>query len=333
MIIDFAVCKQRIIWPKECFIIADSVGYVYIRGSFDSDWDGLTKRFVFSNGDIIRSVLVTSDAPIAVPHEVLAAGKLNISVVGISENGEKKLTTRKMPLPITVFEAGPQDGEAPEQYTPELWEQVLSAVGDMSELETQDKSTLVAAINEVAVTGGNSGESGTDGTGISSIEFKETDSDGGNVYTITLTDGTTYDFTAPKGEQGNSGAAKTISGVTIKTRTSSGCLIGDINGDGAVNEADVESMLQAIINGDSLNTEAADFNGDGIVNNADSFILEDLVTNLESGQAIAKITVSYNDGTTSDFYGFVTDHYTKAEINAIMDNYITDIDELVGGEG
>jgi hypothetical protein len=49
------------------------------------------------------------------------------------------------------------------------------------------------------------GQDGTDGVGISRIDFKEQDLSGNNVYTITLSDGSTYDFTAPKGAQGAPG--------------------------------------------------------------------------------------------------------------------------------
>lgn len=54
---------------------------------------------------------------------------------------------------------------------------------------------------------GEKGNSGADGVGIKDITFKETDSNGGNVYTITLTNGNTYEFTAPKGD-GNSGISQ-----------------------------------------------------------------------------------------------------------------------------
>lgn len=48
------------------------------------------------------------------------------------------------------------------------------------------------------------GQNGTDGVGIESIEFKESLSNG-DVYTITLTNKKTYDFTAPKGSKGDRG--------------------------------------------------------------------------------------------------------------------------------
>lgn len=50
------------------------------------------------------------------------------------------------------------------------------------------------------------GADGTAGVGISTIAYKEEDAQGNNVYTITLTSGSTYDITCPKGPQGEPGA-------------------------------------------------------------------------------------------------------------------------------
>lgn len=47
------------------------------------------------------------------------------------------------------------------------------------------------------------GETGAQGVGIASVTPNGQDSDGGNIYKITLTDGRTYNFTAPKGPQGD----------------------------------------------------------------------------------------------------------------------------------
>ena len=48
---------------------------------------------------------------------------------------------------------------------------------------------------------------GDPGTGIESINYKGEDESGGNIYTVLLTDGTSYDITAPKGAQGEKGDA------------------------------------------------------------------------------------------------------------------------------
>ena len=46
------------------------------------------------------------------------------------------------------------------------------------------------------------GEGGTEGVGIVSIEYVGVDVQGGNIYKINLTNGTNYNFTAPKGKDG-----------------------------------------------------------------------------------------------------------------------------------
>ena len=46
---------------------------------------------------------------------------------------------------------------------------------------------------------------GDTGTGIESITYKGEDESGGNMYTVLLTDGTSYDITAPKGAKGDKG--------------------------------------------------------------------------------------------------------------------------------
>lgn len=53
---------------------------------------------------------------------------------------------------------------------------------------------------------GTDGTDGTDGVGIVSIIYKETDASGNYVYTVTLSNNTTYDITCPIGPQGIQGA-------------------------------------------------------------------------------------------------------------------------------
>lgn len=49
------------------------------------------------------------------------------------------------------------------------------------------------------------GQQGLKGVGIKNLTFKETDSNGNNIYTIILTDDTTYDIIIPRGPQGQQG--------------------------------------------------------------------------------------------------------------------------------
>ena len=55
------------------------------------------------------------------------------------------------------------------------------------------------------------GADGKDGVGIASVEYTGVDAQGGNIYKINLTNGTSYNFTAPKGKDG---VNATITSVT-----------------------------------------------------------------------------------------------------------------------
>lgn len=163
MQINFSV-KQQII-TAECpgrLVIAGSKGHVYAKFSLDEEWDGLTVTALFSNDYVptgARSVVLTGNKPVEIPPEVLATGKLRASLVGVRDEGEYRLTTKFMDKPILVVRSGATSGDASNQ-SPELWEQVLALMGDLDELPTADKSSLVAAITEIFLRGGQGGGSG-----------------------------------------------------------------------------------------------------------------------------------------------------------------------------
>lgn len=74
-------------------------------------------------------------------------------------------------------------------------------------LSNGNKLEFTAPIGPIGNTGpkGEQGVQGVQGVGIKSIVYKNNDSSGGNVYTITLTNNNTYEFTAPKGAKGDRG--------------------------------------------------------------------------------------------------------------------------------
>ncbi len=132
-------------------IVANSVGVEKFTVEADGSWQGLTKTVYFRSGDIVKEVLCTASEQ-NIPPEVLNKGPLWISAVGRA-NGIQK-NTAKQTVSVMVMESGDTDGEDPDSYTPALWEQALAAIGDLSELETEEKQSLVKAINEAISRGG-----------------------------------------------------------------------------------------------------------------------------------------------------------------------------------
>lgn len=149
MILNFNVKAQTL--TAACpgrLVVAGSRKHVYAKFSLDEEWDGLTVTAIFSNDYAAepRSVMLTGPE-VEVPPEVLVTGRLRASLVGLGSDG-RKLTTQRMDRPIVVVRSGDLTG-LESDVTPELWEQALAAIGEMSKLDTLDKTTLVGAINEV----------------------------------------------------------------------------------------------------------------------------------------------------------------------------------------
>lgn len=67
---------------------------------------------------------------------------------------------------------------------------------------------------------GDKGDTGATGNGISNVQLKQTDSNGNNIYTITMTDGTSYEFIANKGVKGDTGVG--IKTIVFKQTDSNG---------------------------------------------------------------------------------------------------------------
>lgn len=193
-------------------LTSGTVGKV-LNFAFTEDWRPLIKYAVFE-GSGRRIALTNIGDSCIIPHEVLAkhGGALRVGVYGRTADGSAATPTVYAQLGIIQRGADPNADPSTKPTLP-VWAQIQAQIGDMSALETEAKDSLVAAINEAAKSGGG-GSGGKDGTGIESITYKGEDESGGNMYTVLLTDGTSYDITAPKGPKGDKGDAFTYADFT-----------------------------------------------------------------------------------------------------------------------
>lgn len=182
-------------------LVSGSVEIYTAAFEFDPAWDGYAKTAVFTD-DMGRSAeIALTDNACTVPWEILRAGKyIHIGVYGV--NGDKRYPTIYTANGLRVFEgalpANPSQPPSPTEY-----EQLLSMIGDTAALKTTDKSSLVAAINEIYQAGG----------GGKSVTDAQVNEDGDLI--ITLSDGTTINAghvvgadgaQGPEGPQGPPGA-------------------------------------------------------------------------------------------------------------------------------
>lgn len=182
-------------------LVSGSVEIYTAAFEFDPAWDGYAKTAVFTD-DMGRSAeIALTDNTCTIPWEILRAGRyIHIGIYGV--NGDKRYPTIYTANGLRVFEgalpANPSQPPSPTEY-----EQLLSMIGDTAALKTTDKSSLVAAINEIYQAGG----------GGKSVTDAQVNGDGDLI--ITLSDGTTINAghvvgadgaQGPEGPQGPPGA-------------------------------------------------------------------------------------------------------------------------------
>lgn len=152
-ILSYAVTGQRIETTETAMLVAGTVNVYTARFAFDAEWDGLQRTAVFAVDGITREQLLEDDA-CTVPWEVLVAGnRLRVGVYGTKADGTRLPTIWTERRLYINPGAGPTQEAA--DPSPTLVEQLLGRIGDPANLKTEDKSSLVAAINEVFSGGSN----------------------------------------------------------------------------------------------------------------------------------------------------------------------------------
>lgn len=179
-----AFIKGQAIETTESVIVAESLNYLKAQFVFTtSDWNGLKKTAYFTQGDTTHSIELNEN-DVAFPLH-LSAGEWAVSVVGREyADGElvERITSDSATIKVKPFKKGTETPfPAP---TPTEIEALSAKVGNLPDLLTKDKTSLVNAINEVYHRGGAGG-----GNGFSPI-IDITEITGGHRVTITDVEGT-----------------------------------------------------------------------------------------------------------------------------------------------
>ena len=137
-------------------LAAESVQYLTAKVVCETeDWTGREIKAMFGQGCTVYEVPVTGGEITAKQQLNLTAGDWRVWLVGNSaRDGDviPRITTNM--AHISVAPTGGTEGSLFPTIPPTVEEQLRADMGNLADLTTEDKSSLVAAINEVRQTGG-----------------------------------------------------------------------------------------------------------------------------------------------------------------------------------
>lgn len=137
-------------------LAAESVQYLTAKVVCETeDWTGREIKALFGQGCTVYEIPVTGGEITAKQQLNLTAGDWRVWLVGNSaRDGEviPRITTNV--AHISVAQTGGMEGNPFPTMPPTVEEQLRADMGNLADLTTEDKSSLVAAINEAAASGG-----------------------------------------------------------------------------------------------------------------------------------------------------------------------------------
>ena len=126
-----------------------------IHFEYSHDFDGLSVTAVFTDGKNTVDV-VNPGSECIIPHEVLTNVGAMVKVgIYATKGNELVIPTVYATIGVVLKGADPS-GDVSADPTLPVWAQIQALMGNLSDLNTEAKNNLVAAINEAAQTGGSS---------------------------------------------------------------------------------------------------------------------------------------------------------------------------------
>ena len=140
-------------------LVEGAVNVNIVQFVFSSDWDGLTKTAVFQAGSNKYSVLLDESNEAPIPWEVLQNPR-RILYAGVYGTSGESLVLPTIWASLGTIQEGANPGQDTQPPTPSVYEQILAEIGNLDNLATSAKDSLVSAINELYYSGGGGGGTG-----------------------------------------------------------------------------------------------------------------------------------------------------------------------------
>lgn len=144
------VSKRKIYVNETDLLVSDSRRVYPCEFRFSKDWADYEKIVRFRAGKEVHEILLSADHKCDIPWEVLLKHNLTLECGVYGLQGEDIiLNTTWKDLGIIHEGAYNVDASPPKDPTPDVYQQIINTIGDLDSLTTEDKSSIVAAINDV----------------------------------------------------------------------------------------------------------------------------------------------------------------------------------------
>lgn len=239
------------IMTESAVLTAGMVG-MQVKLEFSLLWRDLSKTVVFSNGSVTMDVVCT-DNMVVIPAKILEKPlkRLTVGVYGVSGDGKLAIPTIRAKGPLIQPGVDPTGDPALDPELP-IWAQLQGIIGDIGGLRTEDRSSLVAAVNELAEY-----DPGADGATFT----PQVDENGILSWTndMGLQNPAPVNIMGPRGEQGPAGADGEDGASSTVTMTRS----DDVDGSG---RSGLSVNVQTPVDGGMSVSMTYLYDGEGIDN-------------------------------------------------------------------
>lgn len=157
--IKLTASKSCLTASRQELLVEGAVNVNIVQFAFSSDWDGLTKTAVFQAGSYKYSVLLDESNEVPIPWEALQNPRRTLYAGVYGTNGES-LVLPTIWASLGTIQEGANPGKDTQPPTPSVYEQILAEIGNLDNLATSAKDSLVSAINELYYSGGGGGGTG-----------------------------------------------------------------------------------------------------------------------------------------------------------------------------
>ncbi len=157
----YSVNGARIVATENETLVAGARGAHIAEFTFDAAWDGyVTKKAVFKRENMAVEQLIV-DGVCVIPWEALCeSGTLLVGVYGESDD-KRRPTLWASPKTVN---SGAHEGDISQEPTPDTWQQLLTAIGDVAPHIGDDGHWYVGGVDTGVSAQGETGASGKDGT-------------------------------------------------------------------------------------------------------------------------------------------------------------------------